>query len=82
MTPVLCYGAEYFTPVRAILVLTFLAFCDTIGVRRVNWMQNHANFNIPFEYQELKENTAELDLYLEMTAISEEISKCRARQLA
>lgn len=45
-------------------------------------MQNHANFNIPFEYQELKENTAELDLYLEMTAISEEISKCRARQLA
>ena len=41
-----------------------------------------SNFNIPTGYQEMKTATADLDLYLELTAVSEEISRCRASQLA
>lgn len=45
-------------------------------------MQGQSDFNIPTGYQEMKSATTSLDLYLELTAISEEISKCRASQLA
>ena len=45
-------------------------------------MQQQSDYNVPIGYQSMKTATADLDLYLELTAISEEISKCRASQLA